>query len=211
MQRVAVVLSRITKNRLSPNAVTIFGLLMHIPIAWLIAMRHPLWAALFLAIFGLFDTLDGELARSQNKTSALGMFLDSATDRIKEIMLYCGMAIFLIDSGASKTTIVILIVALGISILTSYLNAWGEAVLANFSHHKLDSRKIALGESSKDHKVNKTFRSGLLGFDTRIVLIIIGLVSGKLPTILYIIVVFGSITVLQRFMHITKKLKNVQD
>ncbi len=196
MQHIAIILNKITGNSLSPNMITIFGLLAHVPITWLIAIRHPLWAALFLVIFGLFDTLDGELARSQNKTTALGMFLDSATDRIKEIMLYCGMAIFMIDSGASKTTLVVLVAALGISVLTSYLNAWGEVVLTHYSKTKL-------------HQINQTFRSGLLSFDIRMVLIIIGLVSGRLTIVLYVISILGFVTVVQRFTNISQNLKNV--
>lgn len=196
MRHIAIMLNKITGNSLSPNIITILGLLAHVPIAWLIAIRHPLWAALFLVIFGLFDTLDGEIARSQNKTTALGMFLDSTTDRIKEIMLYCGMAIFMIDSGASKTTLVVLVAALGISVLTSYLNAWGEVVLAHYSKTKL-------------HQINQTFRSGLLSFDIRMALIIIGLVSGRLTIVLYVISILGFVTVVQRFINISQNLKNV--
>lgn len=196
MRRLAVVINRISGGKISPNMVTVTGLLAHVPIAWLISGGSNLLAAGLLIIFGLFDTLDGELARLQKKASPVGMFIDSSTDRIKEIILYLGMTIFLIDSGGSKMTILVLVAALGVSLLTSYLNAWGEVVLASYN-------------LSPDHKINKTFRSGLVSFEIRMSLIIIGLASGNLKLALYAILTLGSLTVLQRFINITRRLKNV--
>src|SRR5205085_12126990 len=80
MRTVARGLNRLTGGKLSPNAVTIVGLLAHLPIAYFIATGRLTLAAVLLVIFGLFDTLDGELARLQKRASNIGMFLDSATD-----------------------------------------------------------------------------------------------------------------------------------
>src|SRR5882762_3925703 len=92
IRRLARLINVVTGGRVSPNAVTITSLLAHIPIAWLIATRHNVWAAGLLVIFGLFDVLDGELARLQGTTSTAGMLLDSVTDRMKEVLLYTGAA-----------------------------------------------------------------------------------------------------------------------
>ena len=99
MHVVAVMLNKLSGGKLSPNTVTIIGLLAHIWVALLIASRHNLKAALFLVIFGLFDTLDGELARLQKRASSTGMLLDASTDRMKEVMLYSGAA-YAITVGA---------------------------------------------------------------------------------------------------------------
>lgn len=197
MRSIAKALNTISGGKLSPNAVTLFGLLMHLPIAWLISEGYFGYAAGLLVIFSLFDAIDGELARLQKKSSATGMFVDSVADRMKEILIYCGLVSVLVTSGASKTTLIVLAAALGVSVLTSYLNAWGEVVLANFTR-------------SQDHQVNKTFRSGLLGFDIRMFLLVIGLASNKLAAIVWIILVLGSLTVFQRFLNITKTLRDVQ-
>lgn len=196
MRGIARFLNSLTGGKLSPNMVTITGLLAHIPIALLIAQGYLGYAALGLVVFGLFDTLDGELARLQKRPSAVGMFLDSATDRMKEIMLYCGIAVFMLNSPVTNAAIVILVAALGVSMLTSYLNAWGEVVLANYT-------------STKDHKLNKTFRNGLLGFELRMFLIIVGLLTDKLAVVLSFILVLGILTVWQRFMNIIRHLKDV--
>lgn len=198
VRQLARFLDRVSKGRITPNQITFMGLIAHIPVALLIGTRHYLWAAaVFLAIFGLFDTLDGELARLQKRTSLLGMFIDSSTDRIKEIILYCGIMAALVHTG-HHATVVVAVGALGASLCTSYLNAWGEAVLSQ------NSRSVS-------HTVNKSFRSGLLGFDLRMVLIILGLLVDQLELTMYVILVLATITVFQRFIHITGRLRHVQD
>src|ERR1700685_1523813 len=69
IRHLAGMLDRLSGGRLHPNTITIIGFVMHAPIAVLIATRHNLWAAGLLVFFGLFDTLDGELARLQNSDS----------------------------------------------------------------------------------------------------------------------------------------------
>lgn len=196
MRTVARVLNNVTGGRLSPNTVTIVGLFAHVPIAYLIATGQLIVAGILLIFFGLFDTLDGELARLQKKSSAVGMFIDSATDRMKEIILYGGIVFYLLEITSTRMAVFILVGALGVSLLTTYLNAWGEVVLAHYS-------------GSKTHVINKTFRSGLLGFEIRMFLLIFGLLFDQLVVVLSIILVFGSVTVLQRFSNIVKTLKNV--
>ena len=61
-------------------------------------------AALLLAVFGLFDTLDGELARLQGTESPQGAFLDSVTDRMKEILVYVGLAVWLSEYQSNTAT-----------------------------------------------------------------------------------------------------------
>src|SRR5690242_757005 len=85
---IAKALNSLTGGKLSPNMVTIFGLLMHIPIALLIVADYWVAAGVFLVIFGLLDTLDGELAREQDCVTNNGGFLDASTDRMKEVILY---------------------------------------------------------------------------------------------------------------------------
>lgn len=197
MHRLARELNRLSKGRLQPNTITVAGLLAHIPIAWLISLEYTLLSGILLIFFGLFDTLDGELARLQKTSSPAGMFIDSSTDRIKEIFLYCGITALLFDNG-DKYLLVAVTAALGASLATSYLNAWGEAVLANS------------GDTHK-HESNKTFRSGFLGFDIRMFLLIVGLLLNRLEVVIYTILILAIITVFQRFFNITGRLKRVQD
>lgn len=192
MRQVARGLNALTGGKLSPNAVTIFGLLAHFPIAYFIATGKLSLAALLLVIFGLFDTLDGELARLQKRASNIGMFLDSATDRMKEIFLYSGIVYYLVSQNLAWFS-VWAVVALGGSVLTSYLNAWGD---------------VAMAQSDPSHKVNKTFRGGLLRFEVRMFIIFVGLLSDHLPVVLVVIAILSWCTALCRLLVITKKLQS---
>lgn len=197
MGEVAAWLHKVTNGKLSPNTVTITGLLAHIPIAWLIVVRHPFWAAFFLAVFGLFDTLDGELARLQKRASAYGMLLDSVTDRVKEILLYSAAAYNVIDITGRPFLAVWAVAACGTSLLVGYVNAWGEAVV---------SRRV-----SAEHylNLNKSFRVGMGSFEVRMGIFLIGLLSGRVTLAMIVITTIASLTAFQRFMHVSGKLKDV--
>src|SRR5690606_13105417 len=100
INQLAILLNKLSGGKLSPNAVTLFGLAMHVVIAYYIAQQRFVLAAILLLIFGLFDTLDGSLARLQKKDSSTGMLLDAVTDRMKEVLLYSGAAWYL--AGTSQ-------------------------------------------------------------------------------------------------------------
>lgn len=191
MRGVAGFLDKISGGKLSPNTVTLLGLLAHIPIAILISQGYFGYAALGIVVFGLFDTLDGELARLQNRASNLGMFLDSTTDRLKEIMLYIGIAYALVAVDRPYLA-VWAVAAIGLSLLTSYINAWGDVVLTK--------------TKSSEHKINSSLRGGLLPFEIRMTLIIIGLLTGRLGLLVIVITVGAGLTALERILRITKRL-----
>jgi phosphatidylglycerophosphate synthase len=184
--------NRLTGGRLSPNAVTIFSLAVHIPIAWLIIADYWIAAACLLFFFGLFDKLDGELARLQGRSSANGILLDSATDRLNEVILYSGIAYAFAMAGESALVLAAVATALGCSLLTSYLNALGDAIMAR---HK-----------TREHAANKAFRSGIFAFEVRMAVLFIGLVTGYLPAAVIVIAIGAAYTALGRFVLVYSKL-----
>jgi len=194
MRTVAIGLNRISGGKVSPNSVTIVGFLAHIPIAWLIYKQHLVLAAGLLVIFGLMDTLDGQLARLQKSASAVGMLLDSTTDRMKEVLLYSGITAFVVTTGHPSLAVVA-VGALGASMCTSYINAWGDVVMTA-SH---------LG----GHTVNKSLRGGFLPFEVRMFLLVVALLFNQVGVILYIILVLATLTAFERLMRVTRKLKDV--
>lgn len=194
MRKIAGVLNSVTDGKLSPNAVTIAGFLAHIPIAYLIARQHTVLAAVLLVFFGLFDTLDGELARLQKRASPIGMLLDSVTDRMKEILIYVGITALLVETGQYYTTI-LAVGALGASMCTTYINAWGDVVM---TAHK-----------SAGHAINKTIRGGFLPFEIRMTLLVAALLSSQLKVILTVILVLATFTAFERLLRVIRKLKDV--
>lgn len=194
MRRIARGINKVSRSRITPNGVTIFGFLMHIPIGLLIAFGHPIRAAILLVIFGLFDTLDGELARLQGTSSSKGMLLDASTDRMKEVLLYTGVA-YWITSGPHPHNAAWVAAACGASLSVSYVKAKGEAAVAS------QRQKIA-------HDVlNRMFKDGLLTFEMRMFVLVLGLLTGYLMWAIILIAVFASYTALQRLNHISKALE----
>ena len=191
MHQVARGLNAITGGHLSPNTVTIVGFLAHIPIAWLIVTYHPIKAAVLLLVFGLFDTLDGELARLQNRASAKGMLLDSITDRAKEIIIYTSFA-YVISNSEWPIMSFWAASACGAALLVSYVNAWGEAVTARLHITK--------------HQLNKAFRTGLMPFEVRMAVVLVGLLSGRIILAVIVITVGASLTAIYRLLNVFKQL-----
>lgn len=185
-------LNRLTGGRLSPNAVTIFSLVMHVPIAWLIIIDYWIAAACLLFFFGLFDKLDGELARLQGRASANGILLDSATDRLKEVILYTGIAYSFATAGENALVLAAVATALGCSLLTSYLNALGDAIMTK---HK-----------TREHASNKAFRSGIFAYEVRMAVLFVGLLTGYLPAAVIVIAIGAAYTALGRFVLVYGKL-----
>ena len=193
MKHIARVLNRISGGKLSPNTVTFIGLFMHFPIALLIATNHYWWGAILLTIFGLFDALDGELARLQHKAGSAGMLLDATTDRMKEVILYCGAAYSLIAIGQPKYA-VWAVAACGASLCVSYVKAKGETAVS--------------GSNLTPNEINRLFQDGLLRFEIRMTILIVGLIFGQLAYAVAIIAVLSAVTATERLINITRKLQS---
>lgn len=176
--------------------ITLTSAFMHIGIAWLVAMEQNLLAALLLLVFGLFDALDGSLARLQGSESRFGMLLDSITDRVKEFVLYAGAAYAMIANGHQYWA-VWAVLAAGSAFLVSYSNAWGEAMLA--------------GRTKGSHTFNRTFRSGVMTFDVRLFIFWVGLLTNLVIPAIVIIAIGSVYTAWQRLYAINKALEDAED
>lgn len=191
MNVIARGLNDLTGGRLSPNAVTITSLLAHVPVAWLIAQGYFGYAAIGLVVFGLFDALDGALARLQGKAGNAGMLLDASTDRMKEVLLYIGSAFALISQDNAYFA-VWAVAACGGSLLVSYVKAKGETAVA--------------GGKLSANEVNRLFQDGLMRYEIRMFALVIGLLASQLPLALVIISVSAWATAFSRLIKISSKL-----
>lgn len=191
MSLLAGFLNKVSGGKLSPNAVTVVALIMHIPIAYLIATDHYWWAAALLLVFGLFDALDGALARLQKRAGNAGMLLDATTDRIKETFLYCGVAYSLIGSSNPKLA-VWAVAACGASLCVSYVKAKGETAVSD--------------SSLTPNEINRLFQDGLLRFEIRMTILILGLIFNLLAAAVIAIAIFSAYTAIDRLLKITKYL-----
>ncbi len=191
MRQIARVLNSVSGGRISPNVITLFGFMMHIPIAYLIAVDQNYWAAGALVIFGLFDALDGELARLQGKASSAGMVLDASTDRMKEVLLYTGAA-YALASTANPKHAVWAVAACGASLCVSYVKAKGETAVQ--------------GSKLTPNQINRLFADGLMRFEIRMLVLVIGLIADELAIAVVVIAITATMTAVSRLIRITRKL-----
>lgn len=193
---VAKWLDTLTKGRITPDMVTYVGFAMHVPIAVMIAFGYDLWAAGFLIVFGLFDTLDGELARLQKRAGPRGMLLDASTDRMKEVLLYCGVA-FALALTERPETAVWAVAACGASLCVSYVKAKGEAAIASEVSGKRHIPHVTL---------NRMFSDGLLSFEMRMAVLVFGLIFNVVLWAVAVIAILAAFTAVQRLVRISKEL-----
>lgn len=163
---VAIGLHRLSRGHIHPNDVTITVLFMHVSVALLIAADHLMWAAGLLIVLSLFDTLDGELARLQNKVSDVGGLLDAVSTRMKELITYSGILYLFSSANLPAYFLLAAMVACGSSLIIPFINAKGEAIIATYGHELSYNR------------LSRMFTKGLLPYEVRVLIVIIGLLLG---------------------------------
>jgi phosphatidylglycerophosphate synthase len=116
---------------LSANQLTFVGVVISFLSAAAFADgRDPLGAVL-LVLSGFADLCDGIVARARGTQSRAGAFLDSSMDRVSDVAIYAGMAVFAAsEADAWRTTLVLW--ALAGAVLTSYTRARAECELGEF-------------------------------------------------------------------------------
>jgi phosphatidylglycerophosphate synthase len=192
----ARLLNRLGGGKIRPNHVTLFGLLMHLPVAILIAYDAFVGAAVLLFVFGMFDAVDGELARLQQQVSSAGMVLDASTDRIKEALVYSGVA-YWITLGPHPTWAFLAVAASGAALTTSYIKAKGEVA-------------YAVSRRSRDHQtVNRHFKESLAPFEIRMGIIIIGLLTSFLMVAICVNLVLSLLSIPVLLRSVLRQLKDV--
>ncbi|MFQ5860533.1 MAG: CDP-alcohol phosphatidyltransferase family protein [Dehalococcoidia bacterium] len=117
---------------LSPNAVSLLGFAVAVGAAYLVGAGSLLWGGVVFLAAGLFDLLDGALARQSGQVSPFGALLDSLLDRLGEAALLLGLTIWAVrtvtDQGQLLALLVLLVLALVSSQTVSYLRARGEGL-----------------------------------------------------------------------------------
>ena len=88
MEKFNFITKIIIKLDINPNIVTLTGAIGTIIGGVLLILDLRVASILFIAIFSLFDAMDGTIARVQNKQSSLGKFLDSNLDRIADTAIF---------------------------------------------------------------------------------------------------------------------------
>lgn len=175
----------LARTGVTPNALTWFGLLLSLGAAVLIALKQPFAAGFVVLFAGLFDMLDGALARFTNKITKFGAILDSTLDRLGEVAVLLGLLIFFVREF-SIPGILVVGFALPGALMVSYLRARAEAA-------------------------GLTGEAGFFTRTERVIILSLGLLLSGIDYALIIslgiIAFFSYVTVTQRLLHIWYQIK----
>lgn len=116
---------------LTPNVATFLGLLLNGVTAVVLAAGYLRIGGVLALIAGLFDMLDGALARVQDKKTTFGAFLDSTLDRYSEGLVLLGVLLYVVTWPPSVTrtwVVALTYVAALSSLMVSYTKARAEGL-----------------------------------------------------------------------------------
>lgn len=111
----------------SPNALTLIGFLVMCGIGLVLANGWLALGGVLIVLGGIFDALDGSLARLTNRVSKFGAFLDSTTDRFAEGALLLGLLYYFMQRNVTYVAYLVYLTLLG-SLMVSYARARAEGI-----------------------------------------------------------------------------------
>lgn len=114
--------------RINPNHLTLLGFVMSILTAYAFSRGRFPTAGVILIIAGLFDMVDGIVARMTNKETPFGAFFDSVMDRYSDLIMYLGLIIWYGREDRMTYVVLVGVVMMG-SVLTSYTRARAESLI----------------------------------------------------------------------------------
>jgi len=175
---------------ITPNTLTVIGLILSILTAFVLAKGFFLAGGLLVLFAGIFDMFDGAMARARNASTTFGAFFDSTLDRYSECIILFGLLLFALQEPViqerfwpfqyeqSWMIILVFIATVG-SFMVSYAKARAEG----------------LGLECK---------TGLLARPERVVILAIGLLIGAVFWALLILAIFSNVTAIERIIHVRR-------
>ncbi len=110
-----------------PNHLTVLGLGVSVAAAYVFSVGRLRWAAVLLAVAGLFDFFDGAVARLAGSDSDYGAFLDSVVDRYSDVAVLLGVLVHYQQQG-NMTGAVLTMATLAGTVMTSYTKARAQSI-----------------------------------------------------------------------------------
>jgi len=171
--------------RINPNLLTFLGLVINICAAYLFAMGHFQWAAAVVIGAGLFDMVDGRVARATDRVTRFGGFFDSVLDRYSDLALFIGLLVYYASINRFGYIVLTAVVMMG-SVMISYVRARAECTIPKC-------------------------KVGFLERPERVVLIIIGGLFNRIAAVLWVIAVLSNLTVIHRMIYTWRETQRLED
>src|SRR5580698_5748052 len=181
-------------TRISPNVLTFIGLVINIVAAFFFghayaanADRMFVYGGLVIIGAGIFDMVDGRVARRTNQVTVFGAFFDSVIDRYSDVVLFFGLLVYYGRINRFRYVVLVAFVMVT-SLMVSYTRARAEALIG--------SCKVGFMERPE-----------------RIVLILIGALFnhwGAMAPVLWVLAVMSMITVVNRISYTYTNTKHMK-
>jgi archaetidylinositol phosphate synthase len=173
---------------LSPNALTVLGLLVSAIAALMFARGELIPGGILLLLSGVFDVFDGAVARVSNSITRFGGVLDSVCDRYADALIFAGIIYGFISGKILQPAL------LGVDVWLWCMFAMIGSYLVSYTR--------ARAEAAGSGELNV----GIAERSERMILLIIGVFSGFLGPILAFIVIITHVTLLQRLISAKERL-----
>lgn len=172
-------------SRIHPNILTFVGLLINAYAAWLFSQGNFFWAGIVVIGAGLFDMVDGRVARASNQVTRFGGFFDSVVDRYSDLALLMGLLVYYASINRFFYIVLTAIVMTG-SVMISYTRARAENTIPRC-------------------------KVGFLERPERVVLIIIGALFNRMAAVLWVIAALSNLTVIHRMIYTYGECQRIGD
>src|SRR3984885_931630 len=182
---IQAIVSALALSRVHPNVLTFIGLLINIWAAVLFSYGRFVYAGLVVIGAGLFDMVDGRVARETNRVTRFGGFFDSVLDRYSDLALLVGLLVWYGSINRFGYVVLTAIVMTG-SVMVSYTRARAENPIPQC-------------------------KGGFMERPERVVLLIIGALFDRMAPVLWVIAVLANVTVIARMIFTYQEAKRLEE
>lgn len=172
-------------SKIHPNVLTFLGLLINVVAAVLLGAGRFRAAGFVIISAGLFDMVDGRVARATNQVTRFGGFFDSVLDRYSDLALLMGLLVYYGNINRPFYVVLTAIVMTG-AVMVSYTRARAENAIP-------------------------TCKVGFMERPERVVLLIIGALFYRMAPVLWVIAVLSNITVAHRMFFTWQETRRLEE
>ena len=172
-------------SRIHPNVLTFLGLVINIVAAVLFAAGSFRAAGRVVIGAGLFDMVDGRVARETKRETRFGGYFASVLDRYSDLAVFMGLLVYYASIGRFGYIVLTAVVMTG-SVMVSYTRARAECTIPKC-------------------------KVGFLERPERVVLIILGALFDRMAPVLWVIAVLSNVTVIARMIYTWQETKHLEE
>ncbi len=197
------------RKNANPNWLTTLGFLLSIFCAWEISRGRLATGGVLVLVSGLFDIIDGAVARKTGRVTRFGAIYDSTMDRYSEVTVFFGIGVYLIGHHFYITSVAA-VFAIGGSIMVSYIRARAETLgfKANVGLARRQERVVILGLglifNTIDPFLDRLFQAPIEAYFGK------GFVHPPLALAgaVILLAILTNLTAIQRLFHVYKQFKS---